>query len=263
MDFGVFYTCFTEKNAVDYSIEVLKNIYPSIPIYLVSDGGLDYSFLKDKYSNIETKLEYDSRGFIPSIGNDFKEENIQSKIKDSILTFLDRINRGIDYCDKEYLLIMESDVLVRGRLNNPENKKLLGSRINSGLSDELKNILSNYKTGISINNWGAVPAIFNCNTFKLAYNNLLNDDKLFNELCMSDSRLSNYDVLLPVLFATIGIEESFNSEIIECFRNSNWENTIHPLVHQYRAKYPLSTDGYIGTHIINNNGLKDRWDWKR
>lgn len=263
MEFGVFYTCFTEINAVDYSIEILKSVYPNVPIYLVSDGGSDYSFLEKKYTNIKTNLEYDSRSFIPKLGDNFKEFEIQKQIKKSILTFLDRTNRAIDYCNKEYLLVMEPDILVRGKISNPSNAKLLGSRINKGLSNELKDILKKYEKGIPIDVWGATPVIFHSETFKIAYENLLKNDELLNELCKSEKRLSNYDILYPVLFATIGIEETSNPEIVECFRNYNWETSSHPLVHQYRAKYPLKKDGYNGTHANHINGMGDTWHWKR
>ena len=57
---GFFYTVFTEKKAVEYSIEQLRKWYPSSPIYLVSDGGLDFSYLKNDYDDLETKLEEDT-----------------------------------------------------------------------------------------------------------------------------------------------------------------------------------------------------------
>jgi DNA-directed RNA polymerase subunit M/transcription elongation factor TFIIS len=88
-------------------------------------------------------------------------------------------------------------------------------------------------------------------------------NELVKNLCNSDRRFANYDFMLAVLFAIVGIPESINSEIIECFRDPNWESSWHPLVHQYRAKYPLSTEGYTGTHIINKNGIGDQWGWKR
>lgn len=265
MNFGVFYTCFTEKKAVDYSLEVLKSIYPDVKIYLVSDGGSSFDDLKVKYKNLETKLEEDTRSFIPFLKDesDYKNSEIQNKIKNSILRFLERVSNAIDFCNEEYLLIMEPDVLVRGKLTNPENKIFLGSRINSGLSDELKYVLSNTDDAIVINNWGATPAIFRCDEFKKAHKKLLSDENLLNSICLSENRLANYDILLAVLFALIGVEESFNPEIVECFRNPNWENSNHPLVHQFRAKYPTSEEGYNGTHITNKNGLGDNWYWKR
>ena len=55
MDFGVFYTCYTEKRAVDYSLEVLYSIYKDVPVYLVSDGGSDFSDLERKYNGSRSK----------------------------------------------------------------------------------------------------------------------------------------------------------------------------------------------------------------
>jgi hypothetical protein len=88
MDFGVFYTCYTEKKAVDYSLEILYGIYPNVPVYLISDGGEDYSDIKNKYSsrgfNLKTFLEEDSRGLIPTFAHrgDFHTEEIQKNVFD-------------------------------------------------------------------------------------------------------------------------------------------------------------------------------------
>jgi len=263
-NFGIFYTCYTEKEAVAFSLRELFKIYPSIPVYLVSDGGEDYSFLEKEFSTIKTFLEEDSRGIIPKIPADsFREEQYQIQIKKSILTLISRIERAIEYCNKEYMLIMEPDILVRGIISIPQDSKLLGSRINRGLSEELKLILRNTKGAIEIDSWGATPAIFESKVFIEAANKIKNDENLFNALCLSEYRLAFYDVLFGVMFALLGYEEQFNPEITECFRNKLWEISPHPLLHQFRAKYPLSSEGYDGTHIVNNNGLGDAWLWKR
>jgi len=269
MDFGVFYTCYTEKKAVEYSLDVLYDLYPDVPVYLVSDGGCDYSDLEEKYSkmgfNIKALLEKDSRGLIPSFAHrdDYHSEEIQKEVLDSVIIFIDRIKRAIDYTGKKFLLIMEPDVLVRGKISNPSGHKLLGSRINVGMSDQIREIVRNYPGSIDVNNWGVTPAIFECDSFNKIYEIINSDNELVKNLCNSDRRFANYDFMLAVLFAIVGIPESINSEIIECFRDPNWESSWHPLVHQYRAKYPLSTEGYTGTHIINKNGIGDQWGWKR
>lgn len=264
LDFGVFYTCFTEKNAVEHSLDVLFKIYPEVPVYLVSDGGENFSYLEDKYKNIKTDFGVDSRSFIPKIPiENFKEDFWQNKIKESIIIFLDRVKKAIEFCDKKYILIMEPDVLVRGKISIPENAKLAGSRINTGLSSELRRVLSETEGAIEINNWGATPALFSSSHFIEAYKKLLNDKNLFNNLCLSEHRLSNYDVLLPVLFSLISEQEFFNPEIVECFRNQGWQTSGHPLVHQYRAKYPLKSEGYEGTHTNHKLGLGDHWPWPR
>jgi hypothetical protein len=263
---GVFYTCYTEREAVEFSLDKLYEIYPEIKVYLVSDGGCDYSFLNSKHygDNLKTLLEDDTRGKIPTFtSNDFRLNSNMEYIKSSISIFLDRIKRSIEFTNSEYTLVMEPDVLVRGKLNIPEGSIFLGSKVNSGLNGELRNIVKSVPGSIDVNNWGATPAIFRNQDFLKAYDLLMKDEDLFNRICNSEYRLAYYDVLFAVIFALIGVPEEINSDIVECFRDPNWMNSSKPLVHQYRAKYPLSTEGYDGTHILNNNGLKDSWAWER
>lgn len=263
---GVFYTCFTETKAVEYSLDELYKIYPSIPVYLISDGGADYSFLETKFKDktLKTLLLEDSRSFIPKITNkNFLTPDIQKYMVQSSTEFIERIYQAILFCNSENLLIMEPDVLVRGKLNISENSKFLGSRVNTGLSPEIQKYLHNMAGAKNINCWGATPAIFKSKYFLDIYTLIKSNDNLIPTLCSLESRFCFYDVMLAVLFALIGIEEEYNDDIIECFRDKNWETSSKPLVHQYRAKYPLSVDGYKGTHILHENGLKDTWLWSR
>jgi len=258
LDFGVFYTCYTEIESVRHSIEKLRDIYKTVPVYLVSDGGADYSFLKEKFDNLEAFLEHDSRGFIPFLTKEtYKLQENQDQIKQSIMTLLDRMNRAADFCNKELLLVMEPDVLVRGHLAFfPDDAHLLGSRVNEGLSDELRLVVKSVHGSIDVNSWGATPAFFRVSTFKKAYD-LMKNDELLSKLALADHRLANYDVLMAVMFALVGAPEVFNPELIECFRSPNWKSTWHPLVHQYREKYPKSTAGYTGFHTRHKDGIGD------
>jgi hypothetical protein len=257
-ELGIFYTCFTEKAAVEYSLESLFKHYPSIPVYLVSDGGTDFKYLESTYPSLRALLEEDTRGCIPSINEtNFTTKDSQDKIKHSITTFVDRIERAIHFCNSKYLLIIEPDVLVRGKLNIPKDGKIFGSRVNSGLSDELKSILVQRDDAIVIDTWGVTPALFECKSFKRCSAILKNDKELFDSLCLADYRLAAYDVLLPVMYALIGEHEIFNPDITECMRNPLWQSSTHPLLHQYRAKYQNASDGYTGRHSRDNY-----WPWK-
>ena len=250
INFGVYYTCYTETNAVEYAVDTLKSVYHDCPVYLVSDGGSDYSFLSERYSDVVTKREYDSRGFIPTISEEtFRFPENQKLIKDSILTFMKRLNDAIDYCQTEIMLIMEPDVLVRNKLHYfPEKAHLLGSRINNGLSTGLRRIVATVPGSIDVNTWGATPALLRSSTFKKIHKFLLENEKILDKLIYSEHRLANYDVLLSVIFALVGAEEVFNPEIVECLRNPSWKTSHHPLVHQFREKYPRKSDGYTGRH---------------
>jgi hypothetical protein len=249
IDFGVFYTCYREDEAVEFSLKNLRAVYPDCPVYLVSDGGSDFSFLSSSGIEIESKLEHDSRGFIPKIDpNSFLLPENQKLIKDSIVTFLDRCTRAIEYCQKPWLLIMEPDVLVVGKLSAPKDCVMLGSRVNEGLSRSLRDIVNSVPGSIDVNHWGATPALFEVEAFKRSRDVLLNTPGLLDSLCASDCRLANYDVLISVMFALAGYEETFNPELVECLRNPYWRFSGKPLIHQYREKYPRKSTGYDGRH---------------
>jgi hypothetical protein len=263
---GIFYTCFTETKAVEYSLDKLYEIYPTVPVYLVSDGGTDYTFLEKKFidKRLKTLLLHDSRSFIPKItNNNFLEPDIQNYMLESSKEFIERIYQAILFCDCKNLLIMEPDVLVRGKLTITDHNKFLGSRVNKGLSAKLKEFLSTIPEAKVVDCWGATPAIFKSEYFLKIYNLLKLNDEMLSKLCSLEPRFCFYDVMLAILFGIIGIEEEYNNDIIECFRDVNWEHSNKPLVHQYRAKYPLSSEGYNGTHILHKDGLKDVWNWSR
>ena len=258
---GVFYTCFTEKKAVEYSLEELYKHYPNIPVYLVSDGGSDYTFLKEKFPDkkLETKLEEDTRGIIAVIDRKcasnvapcnapgyYLKEN-KEKMLHSIDVFLKRINDAIDYCNSEYLLIMEPDVLVRGKINIREGSKLLGSRVNQGLNfvpQTLLDYMDNYEGAIKVRGWGCTPAIFKTSEFKKILDLLKKDTGLIERVYHMNKNLPYYDALLSILFGFIGVEEEFNPDITECCRNPNWKNSAHSLLHQFRKYYPSKKDHY-------------------
>ena len=50
---GFFFSCFNENKAVEYSLSELVKHYPDSPIYLVSDGGNDFSYLESEYKNLK------------------------------------------------------------------------------------------------------------------------------------------------------------------------------------------------------------------
>jgi hypothetical protein len=248
---GFFYSVFKEKRAIEYSIEQLRIHYSDSSIYLVSDGGLDFSYLEDQYDNLKTSLEEDtmsgtfeitagSTGCDYVTGN-YRQEKYQDIINKCAYTVLDRITRAIEYCgNPDWMVMCDPDCLIRGQLSFPEEGKILGSKINCCLPDGYRNILSSIEGAIPISRWGASPCVFEVKTFMRALEKFRYLDTIQNLL----SRLSEefyamyaHDVLFPTLFALVGEEETFNSDVVECTRNPNWRNTQHPLVHQFREYY--------------------------
>ena len=112
-DFGVFYKCFKETEAIEHSLESLFSIYPDCPVYLVSDGGNDYSYLEERYPTIKTVHGEDNRGWMLSpsgcskIVFQFKVPEIHEKFRATHRVMLERIKAGVDYCGKKHMLFMD------------------------------------------------------------------------------------------------------------------------------------------------------------
>lgn len=243
---GFFYSVFKEKKAVEYSIEQLRIQYPNSSIYLVSDGGLDFSYLESQYDNMSTFLEEDTMSETFDITGDyingnFRQEHYQKVIKKCAYTVLGRIERAIQYCNyPDWMVMCDPDCLIRGKLNFPENAKILGSRINCCLPQGYQNLLRSIPGAIPISNWGASPCVFEVKTFLKAlekFRYLDTTENLLDKLCLEFYAMYAHDVLFPTIFALVGEEEVFNHDVVECTRNANWKNTSHPLVHQFREYY--------------------------
>jgi len=165
---GFFYSVYKEQKATEYSVEQLKKIYPKSFVYLVSDGGLDFSYLEYKHTNLKALLEEDTMsdtfnitagttGCDYTIGN-YREPFYQEAIKKCAYTVLDRVTRAIEYCNyPDWMVMCDPDCLIRGELNFSEEGKILGTRINCCLPQGYQNILKGIDGAIPISRWGAYP----------------------------------------------------------------------------------------------------------
>lgn len=269
-NFGVFYTCFTEKKSVEYSLKKLFEVYPDVPVYLVSDGGANYDFLYKIFpdKNLKIKLEEDSRGIIAVI--DRNQDHFSPKNKqimtDTIRIFLRRVNDAVDFCGTKNILVMEPDVLLRGKLNIPEDCKLMTNCVNNvitPLSRKLVPFMEKYKGAVPPKKYG-MPIIFSSSYFKIIMKKLEEEPELIEKIYMLEPHFPYYDKMFEIIFSLIGINGKFNPEVTECFRDKNWKTNGKPLVHQYREFYPskeehnstYSTEGHqILTDAFKNNKI--------
>lgn len=244
---GFFFSCFKEKKAVEYSLSELVKHYPDSPIYLVSDGGYDYSYLENDFNNLKTVLDEDTMSETfkitagvtgcDGVNGNYRQEHYQKIIQKCALAVLNRLEKAIEYCKTDYILMMDPDTLVRGKLNIPDNAKLLGTKINIGFPRGLKEVLSRIEGAKVINSWGATPAIFETKTFLKSWEMFKNTPDLLEMLTQEFYAIYAHDVLLPIIFSLVGEEETFNPDIIECNRDPNWQFKSNPLVHQFKEYY--------------------------
>ena len=131
---GFFYTCYNENKAVEYSIKRLRRAYPDAPIYLVSEGE-DFSYLEETYDELSTHVDDDTMS--PTFGitgdfwaGNFREDANQKAIHKCTWATLNRLERAVEWCKTDYMVMCDPDTLVRGELTIPEGVKLLGSKLN-------------------------------------------------------------------------------------------------------------------------------------
>ncbi len=236
MYIGFIITCFNEKLAVEFCLKSIKTQYPDAPVNIISDGGLDFSYLSLIYKNVFSSLEEDTMsGTFKVTDKNFKENDKQDIIKKSALATINRIKKSIDLLGTEYILMCDPDVFIRGKVNIPNGVSLLGSRVNFPLPDGYTNVFTKIPGAVPIRHWGATPAIFNSQDFLRAVK--LFDNNLLDTFCKEFYAVYAHDVLLPTIFALIGIEETFNPDIIECKRSPEWRYTNNPIVHQFKEYY--------------------------
>lgn len=243
-ELGVFYICYKEKTAIEKSIESFRQFYPDSPIYLSSDGGFDYSYLNDEITKCVLDVEQ-TVGVTKDI-----EKMIQTnqfpiiRLFMASMQYLHRLEKAVDYCDTDYMLLMEPDVFVRGKLNLLDIP-LVGPKPNQMPDGVRKYIID--AGGVDNRCWGAAAGVMQSKVFKEIFNDLKNNQHKVLEWLYMDPRISCYDYLLTFMFSVYGFKYEENPDLIECNRNPNWKQTNHPLIHQYYENY-ISKNGETGKH---------------
>ena len=243
---GFVYNCvFKQRKAFEYSLNQIRKIYPESNIYVVSDGGFNYSYLGEE--KVKIVMEEDTKSCLKLINEkNFLDKENQLSIKKEMGVTLRRVKEGIRFCNNpEWICMTEPDVIIRGRISYPEKANLLGMRVNYAWHNQkcldmfmdINHLLSKIPGSIPILRWGAVPVIFRTEIFYQAIEKYEQNFDLLNTLTEKYYNVGAFDLFLPIIFCLIGVEETFSNEFTECIRNPNWKKSKHPIVHQYRELY--------------------------
>lgn len=239
---GALLTCYNEIDAVDYAIKSFNTYYPDSKIYLVTESSISYDkFISD---NISVNYGYDSMHFYASadfsnnLPNIFLSNDIQDYMRLAVDLFLNRVLQAIEFCKSDYLILLDPDALVRGKLNISSNIALLGSLYNQGVPDSFKSVLRDIPGSIVFDRWGATPAIFDTKLFIKAYDTFISIPGLLSKFTQSWYAFYAHDIIIPTLFSLIGISEVSNPDLTECNTDPNWEKSGKPLIHHFKKFYP-------------------------
>jgi hypothetical protein len=109
---GFYYNCYKNRFATENILKQLRAIYPDEPVYLLSDHGDDFSDIaltfncKYKYSPIQILGGRTINGIKHMC---FTNESCAR-------AYIDEISAAINYCKTDYIVLMEDDVFIHGKI---------------------------------------------------------------------------------------------------------------------------------------------------
>jgi hypothetical protein len=228
--FGCYYAVFKNEKATRFVLESFRNHFPENPILLISDGGDDFSHLAKEFNCGYKQLH-----------NIFEpQEEMYCSVR--MLEYWRRLKLSVDFCNKDYLMILEDDVYIRNYFEIDKHFDLCGSRLGAKFSTTVKEDIKS-TTHKDVDNYGMCGgSIFNTDVFNKIYDDVIldiidnHDEKIKNEVDDWCS-LGSTDSSITYHFYKRGYEYQANPWMIEVRENRKWKNTDHPIVHEYKEKY--------------------------
>jgi hypothetical protein len=221
------YQCFKKNDHVEF---VLKNFFENggNTVYLVSDAGNDFSYLKEIYKD---KIIYKYN----------KEKTWCDKwgwsSKSQALYWMIWYTEACRQLISDNIILLEDDVYIRGNLNEIETLyDITGpplhchNQIDPTLEDYLntidnKNIPLKYYGGCG-------GTIMNRKIIaKGEFPYLLNN--YYDDLLSISYKIKFSDALITVLYRLSGCTYGANKDYTETWLNPNWVTTTEKIVHQY------------------------------
>tara|TARA_R100000005_G_C4998229_1_gene204926 strand:- start:2361 stop:3092 length:732 start_codon:yes stop_codon:yes gene_type:complete len=239
VQFGCYYAAYKNEKATRFVLENFRKHFPENPILLISDGGDDFSHLAKEFN---CGYEHVHNIFEP------KEDMYCST---RMLEYWRRLKLSTDYCNKEYLMILEDDVYIRNYFEINRHFNLCGSRKGCQFSSLIKKELRDI-THRNIDIYGMCGgSFFNVEIFNKIYHEVIldiknnHDEKIKNKEdnkkdpkrgLVRWSSLGSTDSNITYHFCKRGYFYEPNPWMIET-GEANWRNSEHPIVHDYKEKY--------------------------
>ena len=230
IQFGCYYAAFKSEEATKFVLQNFRKHFPENPILLISDGGDDFSHLAKEF---DCGYEQLHNIFEP-------KEDMYCAARMS--EYWKRLKSSVDYCNKEYLMLLEDDVYIRDYFEIDRHFDLCGSRLGAKFSSSVK---EDIKKAVSkdVQIYGMCGgSFFNTETFNKIYDDVIldindiHDEKIKKETDKWCS-LGSTDSSITYHFYKRGYEYEVNPWMIEVRENRRWRETGHPIVHEYKEKY--------------------------
>jgi hypothetical protein len=150
---------------------------------------------------------------------------------------LKRITEAVSTSNSEFLLFMEADSLVLGKVKVDSRfamDTLSANKYSKSLLSFLRQVTGKR---MPVKGWGFVTGVVRVSSLVQSIEWAHRNQKILLEVFNKDKRFVYLDHFLPVLFHLAGEAIYESGQVGECLRDPNWEKKKYTLLHQYRVNY--------------------------
>lgn len=150
---------------------------------------------------------------------------------------LQRITEAVSLSSSEYLLFMEADSLVLGKVKVDSQFAMDTLSANKYSKQFLSFLRQVTARRMPVKGWGFVTGVVRVSSLARSIQWGYQNQEILLEVFNKDKRFVYLDYFLPVLFHLSGEAIYESGQVGECLRDPNWEKKKYSLLHQYRINY--------------------------
>ena len=166
-EFGVFYQVYKNKKAPVAVLENFRKYFPNNPVVMISDGGEDFSDIAEKYD-----CSYFWKENI--FGNETNGYDRHCYDAARTIEWWNRQKLVSDLCRKEYVMIVEDDVLFQGHFSIDPPFQLRGVQRSNRMADPILREIK--ECGYEGSQYGMCGgAVYNAKTLIEIYEDVIDD----------------------------------------------------------------------------------------
>jgi hypothetical protein len=228
MNFGVHHQAFKNKKAVEFVLESFRKYHPEDPYVIWSDNGDDYSDLCEKYNVKYFHSDY-------NVG-------IKHYDKNQVFELFDRIRKTCEFVNKKYIVWMEDDVLIRGKIEIDDSVEFSGQSFTGNYfwGDSFDYLTKKYNIMPNVKWFGTaggavlLSEIF-LEKFDVIEKFIENDYEYMTNALWTE--MGHPDIMITIAHFLCGKKYSVNTQLTDVNKNPDWRNSNHTLVHSFKEFY--------------------------
>lgn len=234
---GSSFMAYKNKKATKFVLDNFKKNFSTSPVFLISDGGDDFSDFEKEYTDLKSTHLYNI------LGNEFNNYIKLPYESFRMKEYWRRIKSAIDYCNTVYLMILEDDVFVTKKFDI-EHKVEIAGRYGPPISSAMKSEIYS-SSGLFVERYGMCGgSVINTKTFLKIYDDVIRDiDENHDNLLKNKEYflLGASDANLVYHFTKRGYFYSEASWLAQLNETPDSIVLNYPVIHNYKKHYDRNT----------------------